>query len=237
MKKWLVLFLLLFLVSDQVLAEEAFLVSDICSYKWEFEECIWANKNGQARTVEDFVCISSNNYFQIMGQIILDLEFKKIDKEVDTYFKNLEDNKSYYFWKDSKEPFTSAIDLIESKFDMYWEFGEKYMQICTTGENSIVQKTMNCFWGSIPANEASAYFFQDTTCRNLVATKLEINKQVAYDILKLNKHQIKQDEDKLYMQTERWRYDKLLEIIMVNVGYLERIWKKWPSKTKSAKWS
>ena len=32
-----------------------------------------------------------------MSQIILDKEFKKIDKEVDEYFESLEDNKSYYF--------------------------------------------------------------------------------------------------------------------------------------------
>jgi hypothetical protein len=37
------------------------------------------------------------------------------------------------------------------------------------------------------------------------------------------------------MQEERTKYDKLLEIVMVNVWFLERIWKKWPSKTKSAK--
>lgn len=37
--------------------------------------------------IEDFVCLASSNYFEIMAQIILDKEFKKIDKEVDTYFK------------------------------------------------------------------------------------------------------------------------------------------------------
>jgi hypothetical protein len=66
--------------------------------------------------------LASNNHFEVMAQIILDKEFKKIDKEVDEYFQNLEDNKSYYFGKDSKEPFTNAIDLIESKFDIYGDF-------------------------------------------------------------------------------------------------------------------
>jgi hypothetical protein len=51
----------------------------------------------------------------------------------------------------------------------------------------------------------------------MVLTKLSVHKQVAYDVLKLNKQQVKKDEDKLYMQEERTKYDKLLEIVMVNV--------------------
>ncbi len=218
-------------------AEEknTFVVSDLCQYKWPFEQCLAANKDGSTRTIEDFVCLASSNYFEIMAQIILDKEFKKIDKEVDTYFKNLEDNKSYYFGKDSKEPFTNAIDVIEDKFDIYGEFGMKYLWVCgATSEAWVLQQTINCFGWSIPADESTKYFLSDTSCKNLILTKLEVNKQVAYDVLKLNKHQIKKDEDKTHMQRERNKYDKLLEIIMVNVGYLERIWKKWPSKTKSA---
>lgn len=219
-------------------AEKAFVVSDLCTYKSEFEQCFEANKNGSTRTIEDFVCLPSKNNFEIMSQIILDKEFKKIDKEVDEYFESLEDNKSYYFWKNSKEPFTNAIDLIESKFDIYGEFWKKYTAVCSsTSQDWVLQKTLSCFGWAIPSNESTWYFLSDTFCKNLITTKLEVNKQVAYDVLKLNKHQIKQDEDKLYMQNERNKYDKLLEIVMVNVGYLERIWKKWPSKTKDAKWN
>lgn len=225
----------IFLLDVSAQEENALVVSDLCQHKSEFEQCLSANKDGSTRTIEDFVCLASSNYFEIMAQIILDKEFKKIDKEVDTYFKNLEDNKSYYFWKDSKEPFTNAIDIIESKFDIYGEFGLKYLWVCSgPSEEGVLQQTISCFGGSIPADEATKYFLSQTSCKNLILTKLEINKQVAYDVLKLNKHQVKKDEDKLHMQKERNKYDKLLEIIMVNVGYLERIWKKWPSKTKSA---
>lgn len=223
-----------------VYADESnyFVVSDLCQYKSEFEQCLDANKDWSTRTIEDFVCLASNNHFEVMAQIILDKEFKKIDKEVDEYFQNLEDNKSYYFGKNSKEPFTNAIDLIESKFDIYGDFWMKYAWVCwATSTQWVLQKTLNCFWWKMPSDESTRFFLSDTSCKNLIQTKLEVNKQVAYDVLKLNKHQIKKDEDKLYMQNERNKYDKLLEIIMVNVGYLERIWKKWPSKTKSAKWN
>jgi len=48
-------------------------------------------------------------------------------------------------------------------------------------------------------------------------TKLEVFKTVSYDILKLNKRQIDKDEKKKNTQKRRKKYDKLLEIITVNI--------------------
>lgn len=228
--------LLIFIIHTSFASSWELAISETCEYKWEFEQCKSANKTSQTRSIEDFVCLPSQNDVEIMWQIVLDKEFKKLDKELDTYLKNLEDNKSYYFWKDSKEPFTSWVDDIEKKFDVYWEFWEKYMNLCKAWEKtSILSKTIDCFSWWIPNMDWKNYFFQDTICKSMVLTKLSVHKQVAYDVLKLNKQQVKKDEDKLYMQEERTKYDKLLEIVMVNVWFLERIWKKWPSKTKSAK--
>lgn len=239
MKKILsTILLFLFLFNFVNAKEEKFIVSDLCQYKSEFKECIEANKSWSTRSIDDFICLESPNYFEIMSQIILDKEFKKLDKQTSEFFKNLEENKNYYFWKDAKEPFTNAIDLLENKFWIYWEYWEKYINSCKPlWEDSILSKTIDCFWWAVPTIEWMPYFLQQSTCKNFVMTKLEINKQIWLDVLKLNKSQIKKDEDKTYMQKERDKYDKLLEIIMVNVWYLERIWKKWPSKTKSAEWS
>lgn len=213
-------------------------VQDTCSYKWQFEECMQANKTWSHRTIEDFVCIWSSNQFEIMSQIILDVEFKKVDKEVLNYLEWLEENKSYYFGSASEENFLKAIDEIEDDFSLYWKYWKKYTDLCVPTDNkSVVVQTMDCFWGSEPSIEAKKYFIDDTQCKKLILTKLEINKQVAYDILKLNKNQVKRDENKKYMQAQREKYDKLLEIVMVNIWYMERIWKKWPSKSKKAEWS
>ena len=48
----------------------------------------------------------------------------------------------------------------------------------------------------------------------------------------MNKQQVLRDEKKLYEQENRTKYDGLLDIMMVNMWYFERIWQKWPSKTK-----
>jgi len=111
------------------------------------------------------------------------------------------------------------------------------MELCTVAnEKSVVNKAIKCLTNQyLPIDEVNSYFVE-TDCRKLVITKLEINKQVSYDILKLNKHQVRNDNKKLFRQDQRTKYDKLLEAIMVNLGFLERIWKKWPSKTKDAEW-
>jgi hypothetical protein len=103
------------------------------------------------------------------------------------------------------------------------------MKFC---KSEIVAKTVECFWAtSLP--EISNYY-QENSCTALVKTKLNIYDSIAYDILKLNKAQVAIDEKKKNTQARRWKYDSLLEIIMVNIWYMERIWKKWPSKTPDA---
>lgn len=209
------------------------IISNSCSYKWEFNQCKQANKNYIPRSIEDFVCISSTNNEAIMAQIILDIEFRKIDKEVENYLQNLEDDKDKYFWKNQDKNYLNAIDDIENYFSIYWKYWKKYIDLCTPiNDNSIVKQTLDCFWWEV-SNIWVEKFFAEQTCRKLILTKLKINKQVAYDILKLNKHQVRNDEKKLFAQNERSKYDKLLDIIMINIWYIERIWKKWPSKTKN----
>jgi hypothetical protein len=38
----------------------------------------------------------------------------------------------------------------------------------------------------------------------------------------------------LYDQEIRTKYDKVIDLMMINLWYIERVWRKWPSKTKNA---
>lgn len=208
-------------------------ILDTCSYKWKFDQCVEANKSWNPRSIEDFICISSNDKYEILPQIILDEEFKKIDKQVESYITKLETNKNEFFWEWASRSLVEWIDEIESKFSKSDDesFWKKYMDFCWI---QIVTKTVECFW-STPSIDIKDYFDEDKdqSCKALVSTKLEVFKSVSYDVLKLNKSQVAKDEKKKNTQKRREKYDKLLEIIMVNVWYMERIWKKWPSKTKN----
>ena len=62
---------------------------------------------------------------------------------------------------------------------------------------------------------------------------MEIFNSVAFNIMQLNKAQVSKDQKKLYDHEQRTKYNKLLDIMMINVWYIERIWQKWPSKIKN----
>jgi len=64
----------------------------------------------------------------------------------------------------------------------------------------------------------------------LVEKKLEIFDDLTFSVLMLNKQQIKKDEKKIYDQWQRRNYNILLWLMRINLWYLERVWKKWPSK-------
>jgi hypothetical protein len=52
---------------------------------------------------------------------------------------------------------------------------------------------------------------------NLANTKIYIYKKAAFDILMLNKSQVRLDFAKKYVQEERTKYDELLDAMMINL--------------------
>lgn len=68
----------------------------------------------------------------------------------------------------------------------------------------------------------------------LALVKLSIARQTAYDVLKMNKHQVRNDIQMEFQQYQRESYNTLIELMQITLAYIERIWKKWPSKTRNA---
>lgn len=208
-----------------------------CNYTNEVSECLGTLN---PREIEDFICTSVNreNKFEVVSQVILDVEFKKIDREVEMYIEFLEKNKNYYFWPNAQKTYVEAVDDIYDKFDTLGYFGRRYNAWCSPklpdGQSAIVQETLACMKGQSPAWEIKD-FFNNSLCENLVATKLDIYKQVAFDVLKLNKAQIKNDTYKSVMQDQRGKYDRLIDLINVNLNFIERIWARVPYLVKDAK--
>ncbi len=195
------------------------------SYESQIQQCIDANEKWTTRQIEDFLCINWSKE-KILYQIILDLEFKEIDDQIDVYLTELEESKNYYFWTEKQDSFIWWINEIESRFAVNGKYWREFNTICNL---TIIEKVQLYQWWETSTHNAKD-FFEDTKCMDLVKTKLYVSKQVAYNILALNKQQILKDEQKKYVQQERTKYDKLLEAFMINLGYLERIFHKWPSK-------
>lgn len=225
--KWkiFILVLWLFIYSDAFSA---------CSYTGKIDQCTATQKDQSQRWITDFVCISWTKE-KIAYQIILDEKFKKIDEEIEeNYIKKLEENKWYYFWKDKQKNYIDAVNNIISIYRKDWEYGKQYYDVCSGLQTEVIK----CLPPSTQINEAKDYYWgASTICTRLAKHKLEIYKVLSYDLLLLNKLQVSKDEKKLYVQEERMKYDNLLTKFMVNIGYVERIWAKWPSKIKNTSWS
>lgn len=199
-----------------------------CNYTSEITSCLDANKAGNTRSIEEFVCIEWSRE-EIIYQIILDEQFSEIDDEVDWYLTNLEKQKNKYFWPDAISNYIEAVDEIESKFSIWGEYWKKYNDICWVELIKEVQSCQDWTTSTINAKD----YFKNTDCMNFVKLKLHIYRQVSYDILMLNKLNVRQDSAKEHLQEERIKYDEILNNMMINSWYMERISKKWPSKLQN----
>lgn len=216
-------------------------VSSSCKYKSEIERCRDANKTWTNRSIDpetDFVCIASQNMEQIAYTVILDKEFKDIDKQMLDYLIKLDQDKDKYFSNASKETMYDAVSILQK---MFWETSDEwfyvlYKSLCSSDKNIILTKTMDCLWGKTSILNAKEFIdnrYEENTCLDLAKTKLDIYYQVALNVIKLNKAQVLKDERKKYTQKQRIKYDKLIDDMTLNMNYIEKINAKWNVYSKS----
>jgi hypothetical protein len=213
---WLIIFSLFFSTS---------VFANWCSYKSQIDQCNTANKNWTTKSIEDFVCITGTNE-QVAYQVILDWEFKKLDKQMDKFIEDLEEYKNVYFWRNRQKTYIDWINDIHSKRDYFYK---EYKKLCWI---NIIEQSIACMndWRTSIQNAKQFFSNKWTPCEELINKKLEIYDDIAFSVLMFNKQQIKEDDKKTYDQWQRRNYNKLIDIMMINLWYLERIWQKWPSK-------
>jgi len=207
-----------------------------CDYQSEWKQCIQENKDWNPWWINpetDFLCVSSQSNEKIIYNIILDKQFKLIDKKAIEYLDSLEENKDYYFWPNRKAPYLAAIDDIEKYFSVDWVFYNQYYKACNWANPEwILQKTVACLWWVTSINVSKGYF-SNSLCIAKAKQTLELQKKTAYNILELNKQAVRADSKKLYVQKQRNYYNVVVDLFMVNLGYLLRLSQKWASKTKN----
>lgn len=201
------------------------------------EESTWTDKkiedcinSKSKRDITDYVCIEWSRE-EITYQIVLDEEFTKIDVEIEKYLDNLEKDKDKYFWPKKEASYVEAIDEISEKFTNGWYYYAKYYDICKV--NNIILKSQSFIWSGSNIDK-SLPFFDSSTCIKLVKTKLYFYKNVAYDILMLNKWSVRKDAAKINNQQERTKYDNLIDIMNYNQNFMNEIFHNWTWKIKKA---
>jgi len=222
------LFIMLFLSVD-------FWYSESCKYMSKWEECIYANNNWNPLSIDpetNFLCRSTNNNEEMLYNIILDEEFKVIDKDANLLLEALEENKNYYFWSDKKESFLKWIDDVEKYFWKTWVFHKEYLEICEKVWIEWISCIKEKTWRGASNNTITELMLK-WECESLANTKLVVRRDVAYDTLMLNKQAVRRDEIKKYEQIQRTQYESIFDLMTINLWYWLRIAQKWPSKTKN----
>lgn len=107
------------------------------SYLSKAEQCI--KSQDKNRSIEDFVCIQASNE-DVLFQVILDEEFKKIDIfKMDEYLEALTNSKNQYAWKWAK---LTYFDWINAIWDKSREFKDLYKGAC----NLSVIESWKMYW-------------------------------------------------------------------------------------------
>lgn len=195
-----------------------------CSYSSQIEKCItenWKKATIWPKWIEDFLCIVWTPE-KITYQIVLDEEFKKVDKKMDLYIEELEKNKNIYFGVNKQKTYIEWVnDIIQKSKD----FSREYNWLCS---NTIIEETLSCMKDKTISIQNTKDFISNNwgACTLMIDKKIEIFRDVSFSILMLNKQQVKLDEKKLYDQWQRSNYDNLLDIMNINLSYIERIIKK-----------
>ena len=202
-----------------------------CPYADNYNKCVQANEDGSARSIEDFVCIEQKwGGEQMLLQIILDDKFKEVDEQAEEYLEKLEQDKEAYFGNEPQANFLTAIDDITANFWELWVYSLLYKNIY---QQEVISEYIECV-EEITTDSASDFLANNNLwlVDSLVKTKLDIYRQVAYNILKINRLAIRQDDRKTYVIEQRDKYSWVMQLMLNILWYLERIVNGWPTKTK-----
>ncbi len=200
-------------------------------YSWKVERCSDAVSNWQSLLIKDFLCPQTSNYDRRVYNIVLDGEFRSVDKELHDFLNNLEKSKTYFFWKDRQKEYPEWVDMIQDFFGKGGVLYTKYYTLCNRYlEKSIYTLWVKAYgWTSIPID-----FWMDNVCKRLSDVKLETWITAASAIMRFNKSQVRKEEFKKIQRDNREYYSNVEDLLRVHTWYTERLWKKWPSKTKDA---
>lgn len=161
---------------------------------------------------------------QVAFQAILDLEFQKIDKEVETDLKGMQS-------KSTKD--IGAVDTyIKSLFDETGTpeggYPNRYKRIC---DQTIHDEAIKHFGKIVTDADAKNYFAGQTACNLLVDKKMSAYRNAAWllgESAVLNSY--KKDKH-TYITELKDLYEKFLNKWTIYIGQIGRIKSKWPSKT------
>ncbi len=205
--------------------------AETSKYWNQIQQCLDAREpNGKwAKTIENFVCpVGSLSLQQIVFQVIMSIEFKKLDDEIKVKLSKI------YAWsnKDIGQLATDIGVLFNETNPQ--SYPSKYKNIC----NTIVIKEANLYLQEKKTslttdNDAKNFVFWEKGCQTLVDRKLMAYKDAAWllgesalvNSFKKDKHD--------YMRKLKDEYEKFLNKWTMYIGQLGVIKDKWTLRTET----
>jgi hypothetical protein len=166
----------------------------------------------------------------------MDINFREIDAKMDIYLEELLTQKDKYFWANSDLDYYDWLTDIRIKSR---EFKSQFLQACKTSFEETVECTNNFSYSnpdetqSVSVDSAIDFLWEWWNCYKLAQIKIDIFLNVSYNTLLLNQQQVQNDTQTIYEQETRTKYNKILDLFMINLWYIERIWQKTPSLTRN----
>ena len=198
-------------------------------YSGQIKSCIEKTKNGTAKTEQGYICPGGSHSNQwIAYQVVLDLEFKKIDKDVEADIATLQSSS------------TKSIGEITQKITDWFDstaknsnYRTRYEQVCNdiSSDTSVIGQTIKHF-GSLTTDNGTPDFIEgQSTCGDLVNKKIAAYRDTAWLVAEGSVVKSYQKDKHDYMTKLKDIYEKFLNKWTTLIGQLGRIKDKWPSKT------
>lgn len=104
--------------------------------------------------------------------------------------------------------------------------------ICNQTQGTILEASAKCFGWSLPFAEAQAFIWTDIKgtegyCFKMAEYTLKLDYKATEIIMETNKMQVRKDDKKRYFQDRRSKYSELIDMMLYNLWFIERVWKKW----------
>lgn len=161
-------------------------------------------------------------------RVILDLEFKKTDKEAEGRLKQMQAATGNNFVS-METDVTNWFDTTSADS----EFNQKYMKTCSdlSDPKSVLRQTVESMSGVTTDGSTSFFAGNQEKCGSLVKTKLAGYKSAARLFAQQNVADSYKSDKKDFIDKLKDIYRNFLMKWMVYIGELSRIKSKWNEKT------
>jgi hypothetical protein len=227
MRKFLVTFLIAAVFSP-ILAPIA-----EAGYEADIKRCLDAREKAQAKTIQDYVCPEGQDDVTggdqgVAYQVILDEEFRKIDKDAASRLRDMQSRSGKDFVAMDRD-ISDWFDATSEKS----EFRDRYMKVCNdfADPKSYLRQMVDSFGSmdkTVSTDSQEQYFAK---CQTLTKTKLAAYKNAARLFAEAAVVKSYKEDKSDFVGKLKKEYQNFLMKWMIYIGEMARIKDKWPNKT------